>query len=138
MKNTINTLNNNIDNLNLQIENFRVDIGNKESMNNKLKSDLDNFLNDLKLYEYKLRTNEENHEKERLNLMEKLRVNEIEKENFYNEKRYLKDEINKLKKTINEMELYYMGKKKEIENETNNLIEKNSNDIIKNYNLREE
>jgi hypothetical protein len=31
-----------------------------------------------------------------------------------------------------------MGKKKEIENETNNLIEKNSNDIIKNYKLREE
>jgi len=138
LKSDINNLNATIDDLNMQIENLNIDIDNKEAMNNKLNSDLNNFLNDLKLYEYKLRTNDENHERERLDLMEKLRVNEIEKENSYKEKRALKDEINKLKKTISEMEVYYSGKKKEIEFETTNLIERNSNDIIRNCKLKEE
>lgn len=134
----ITRLNSIIEDLNMEIKNLKEEIKNKENINAKLNNDLNNFLNDLKLYEYKLRTNDEAFEKSREEFEQRLRFVESEKEKLLSDKRSLKDEIQMLKKRVNDMELFYMNKKKDIEIETNDIIERNNQDIIKNFKLKEE
>jgi hypothetical protein len=137
-KNEISRLNSLIDDQNQQINLLKIDINNKENTIVKLNNDLNNFLNDLKLYEYKLRSNDENFDRSKEEMMEKIRMIEAEKETILNEKKALKEEINRLKKTINDMENYYANKKKDIEYETTVFIEKNNNEIVKSFKLKEE
>lgn len=137
-KNEIAKLNSIIEDFNMEMGNLKEEIRNKENINTKLNNDLNNFLNDLKLYEYKLRTNDEVFEKSREDFERMFRNLENEKESLLNDKRSLKDEINILKKRINEMEVFYMNKKKDIELETNDIIQKNNQDIMKNFKLKEE
>lgn len=137
-KNEINRLNSVIEDLNLELDNFKEEIRNKENINAKLNNDLNNFLNDLKLYEYKLRTNDEAFDKSREEFEQRLRFSENEKQKLLSDKRSLKDDIQMLKKQINDLDLFYMNKKKDIEYETNDIIERSNQDIIKNFKLKEE
>lgn len=137
-KNEIGKLNSIIEELNMEINNLKEEVRSRENINAKLNNDLNNFLNDLKLYEFKLRTSDEAFEKSREESEQKIRYVENEKEKLISDKRALKDEIQALKKRINDMEVFYMNKKKDIEFETNDIIERNNQDIIKNFKLKEE
>jgi len=137
-KNEVNRLHSTIEDLNSEINNLKNEIHNKDNINTKLNNDLNNFLNDLKLYEYKLRSNDETFEKSREEYDQKFRTLENEKDKLITEKKSLKEEVQMLRKRINDMEIFYMNKKKDIELETNDIIERNNQDIMKSYKLKEE
>jgi len=137
-KNEIGRLISTIENLNIEINNLKEEIRNKENINSKLTNDLNSFLNDLKLYEFKLRTNDEAFEKSREEFEQKLRLVDNEREKLALDKRNLKDEIQILKKRNSDMEVFFMNKKKDIQIETNDIIDRNNQDIIKNFKLKEE
>ncbi len=138
LKNEINKLNSIIDDLNMDINILKEEIHNKDNTNMKLNNDLNNFLNDLKLYEFKLRTNDEAFEKSKEEYDQRIIGHENEKEKLIYEKKNLKEEIIALKKRINDIESFYSNKRKDIEIETNDIIERNNQEILNNYKLKEE
>lgn len=137
-KTEINKLGLFIDDLNDEINKLKGELLRKEDINSKLNNDLNNFLNDLKLYEYKLRTNDETFERSKEEFYQRFKSNESEKEILLKEKKVLKEEIQKLRRSLTDMENYYTQKKRDIEFETTEFIEKNNLEILKNFKLKEE
>ena len=138
LKNEINKLNSILDEKNDDIKDLHIDLQDKDNIINKLNTDLNNFLNDLKIYEFKLRNYDEMFEKSKQEYKEKIHMTNLEKDKVIAENKLLQDEIAKLRKKIIDINNYYSNKKKDIALETNDIIEQNNMDIMKNFSFKEE